>query len=319
VKKLLAVALSALFLAGTSPALAVSPTLPEGDELFLLPCDVDYPNDRQLLWVNLVNNTLEASGTGLDTASNLDCAVQGAVLPGTDWFYFIDWVVVGEDLFEYLVRVNLATGVVEEIGRTVTREAVNTLSGLAIGPDGRAYALDERNLYEVNLATGELTFLNEPNIFDVNSGFPYGFSYDPMTNKFYVFEGGAYEIYEIDVVTGDLTHVIDSAILIMSMAFDSDGNLWVNGVDNKVRRTSLPEIDNFAAMLATENLVIGTTTVDSYSLGILHAEGDDDSAAEELAPTGPTDLSSVAGFAGLASLAGLAGLAAVAIRRRANR
>jgi hypothetical protein len=87
----------------------------------------------------------------------------------------------------------------------------------------------------------------------------------------------------------------------------------VNGVDNKVRRTSLLEIDNFASLLATENLVLGTTTVDSYSLGILRTEADDDYVAEGLAPTGSTDVSA------LAALAGLAGLAAVAIRRRATR
>jgi hypothetical protein len=307
VKKILVVALSAMFLASSTPALAVAPTLPEGHLLFQVGCD-NAVNDLQLLGVDLENEDLLTVGDGTGVNVTNDCASQGAMLPGTAWFYYIDRGGIADVLF----RVDIITGETEEIGVMEDEGSWADLYSLAIGPNGNAYALSYDYLFGVNLDNGNLVQLNEPNVYDLNSGYPYGFAYDRVTKKFYIAEDGGYEIHQLNVSTGELTYVTENSdFWIGSFAFDANGDFWFNGDDSKIRRASLDNFDDSANVLATGDILLSTTEVYSESLGLALPDADDDS--EGLAPTGSTDVSA------LAALAGLAGLAAVAIRRRATR
>ena len=306
-KKLLTVLLGAAFAVSASPAVAVAPTLPAGDFLFQVECDEDL-NDRQLLGVDLDIEELVLIGDG-DGAGDLGCVAQGSMDPGTDWFYFVDWYIAGDTL----ARVNVVSGVVEEIGLMLDEGAEAQIISLAIGPDGNAYALSDENLYGVNLDNGDLFLLNRPNVAALNGGSPYGFAYDPTTEHFYVAEDGDTEIHQLNVETGELSYVTENSdFWIGSMAFDSEGYFWFNGNDSKVRRGSLLNFDDSANVLATGDLLLESEVVYSESIGISRAEIDD-SDTEDLAPTGSTDLG------GLAVLAGLAAIAALAVRRNATR
>jgi hypothetical protein len=308
VKKFVVVALSAMFLTSSTPALAVAPTLPEGHLLFQVACDYRV-NDRQLLGVDLENENLIEVGVGSgNDPANGDCATQGAMLPGTGWFYYIDWD--GPD--DTLVRVDVLTGETEEIGAMEDEGSYVGLYSLAIGPNGNAYALSYDYVFGVNLDTGDLVQITAADFYGINSGYPYGFAYDRVTEKFYIAEDGGYEIHELNVSTGELTYVTENSdFFIGSFAFDANGDFWFNGDDAKIRRGSLDNYDNSANVLETGEIFLDGVEIYSESLGLALPDADDDS--EGLAPTGSTDVSA------LAALAGLAGLAAVAIRRRATR
>jgi hypothetical protein len=309
VKKLLVVALSAMFLASSTPALAVTPTLPSGDRMFQMPCDSGATNDFQLFDLDLSSEDLVPVGNGSGVNGGNDCASQGAILPGTDWFYFIEWT----GAVDTLVRVDVSTGEVDVIGAMRDEGSHASLYSLAIGPNGNAYALSYDYLYAVNLDTGDLVQLNEPAVYDLNEGYPYGFAYDPTTEHFYVVEDGGGELLRLNVSTGDMTSIAtNDNHWVGSIAFDSDGYFWFNGIGANVRRSSLQTFGDNSSILATGNILLEGNPVFSESLGILRPEATDDDS-EGLAPTGSTDVSA------LAALAGLAGLAAVAIRRRSTR
>lgn len=308
VKRFLALVLGAAFVASATPALAVVPTLPAGNVLFQVTCDSADANDRQLMIADIVggSNSLLGDGTGANTLG--DCGLQGALAPGTDWFYYND----GTNR-DTLVRVNVVTGDVEEIGAIREDSSPRDIYGIAIGPDGIAYALSYDYLYTIDLLTGELTYLNEPDVYGQNEGYPYGFAYDPKTRKFYVAEDGDGEIFSLDVSTGLLTSVnINGDFWIGSMVFDSAGYLWFNGDDFKLRRATLRTFNDNATILETADLYVGGTSVYSESLGIVRPPVTEDES-EALAPTGSSDVT------GFAALAGLVGLAAVWMRRRAAR
>lgn len=282
VKKLLtAVASITLLLAPVAPASA-NPTLPTGDALYEVTCDTTSL-DHQLYSLSLADGlrTAIGSGTGVMTTGELnDCALQGAILPGTDWFYHNDYSV------ETLFRTNLVTGVVEEVGLLREGGTNHGIYSIAIDDDGNAFALSYEKLFSLDLATGNLTAIVDANTYDLASGYPYGFAYDPKTDKFYVVEGGGGGLYTLNMSTGVFSHVATNLRrVVYSMTFDSHGMLWTKGLDNFVSRVSLAD---FGTNESWENSDEFTPAFLGASIVVARFETSEDDE-EGLANTGSTD------------------------------
>ena len=296
-KKLIVAGASlALLFAPVAPASA-NPTLPAGDALYEMSCDGNI-NGFQLHSLNTSDNTRTAIGT---STGSLECALQGAVLPGTNWFYFI---AVGTP--NRLVRANLTSGLTEVIGELRQEGVARSALSLAIDDNGNTYALTNDTLYSVNLSTGALTNPVVANTNDLAGGSPYGFAFDPKTNKFYVAEDGGGGLYWLNVGTGVFTLVATNTdYWVGSMAFDSNGYLWVNGDTNQVSRVAISDFGNSANWIDSAAL---SPNVYSESLAIARPASDDDE--EGLANTGSADATPYL-LGGL-----LAAGIALAIRRR---
>lgn len=279
-KVAIALIVSSSLLFGVSPAHAVAPVLPAGDQLFESNCD-DGANDHQLFSLDFVAGTRDpiGNGTGGNTLNN--CATQGAILPGTDWFYYGDYE--GQ-----LRRVDLDSGLVEPVA-TITGNTADVYA-LTIGPDGSAYAIDSPgagglNLYLLDLSSGVLTPFGPlvgPSLGVF--GAAYGFAYDGVTEKYYIAESEGATLVELDMDTLTLTSVGSTgSYWIGSMAFDSDGNLWINGSYDEVNQLTLANVGT------TANWSIGDTwdrTDYSESLVIRLAPVEEE---EGLADTGSAD------------------------------
>lgn len=301
-KKLVSIAAGILLVGASSPAFAsVSLTLPEGDSLFIVECD-NSVNDNQLYSVDAVAATVTAVGDGQGSPSEDDsCASQGAQLPGTDWFYYVDW-----DGVDSLDRVNLVTGENEEIGViTVDGTPSSITYSMTIGPDGAAYILDYDYLYSVDLETGAATQLSAPNFYDEYSGYPYAFAYDYTTEKFYVVEDADGAMYELDPATGNKIEMSYNAVYdVYSMSFDSAGNLWMNGSGNYVSVAALADFGDSSAWVDSSDL---TPSVYSESIWV---------SFEVPSSLGDTGFS-VAPLAALGALTVAGGVALAVSRRRA--
>jgi LPXTG-motif cell wall-anchored protein len=281
VKKLLIVGASiALLLAPVAPASA-NPTLPAGDALYEMTCD-NVVADYRLHSVNTSDNTRTAVGAGTNTSNINECGYQGAMLPGTDWFYFVDYMNGNR-----LVRVDVTTGVTEVIGDLREGGAYQGIYSLTINDNGNAYALSYETLFAVNLNTGGLSSLVAANTYDIAEGYPYGFAYDPKTKKYYVAEDGAGGLYTLNIGTGVFTLVATNTdYWVGSMAFDSNGYLWVNGDTNKVSRVALNRFGDSDDWVDSAAL---SPNVYSESLVIARGPGGGDDDEEGLANTGSAD------------------------------
>ncbi len=274
------------------------PTLLPGDTLFEVSCD-SSDNTHQLYQLDLENNARVAVGTGSGSTSG-DCASQGAILPGSDWFYFIDLWNTGQPL----VRVNLGSGAVEIISETNYLGQSANLHSLTIDSDGSAFALSDERLFAVNLTTGALTLIGDYDYGFESAGSPFAFAYDPTTDKFYVADSGM--LSEIDVATGVATRIGYRGPSVASMAFDSGGALWLNGHGNYVSTTT---IDGFSQWEQTSAF---SPNVNSESLAIINLPESPEDDPEGLAATGADNLAML-GLAG----ALLVGTAVIVRRRRA--
>lgn len=289
----------ALLLAPVAPASA-NPTLPAGDVLYEMSCDFGA-DGFQLHSLNTSDNTRTAIGTG--TAGS-ECGSQGAMLQGTNWFYFV------EDSPTGLVRTDVTSGLTEVIGEFREEGAVRQVQSLAIDDNGNAYALNKQTLYSVNLTTGALTSVAAASLFEDLRGNAYGFAYDPTTDKFYVGHNGGDGLYSLNMSTGEYTLIATNFdYWTGSMSFDSDGYLWVNGDTNQVSRVAISDFGNSANWIDSAAL---SPNIYSQSLVIARApsgEGGDDEG-ESLAATGSADATPYL-LGGL-----LAAGIALAIRRR---
>jgi hypothetical protein len=279
-----------------SPALAVGgPSLPSQDKLFVIECD-NTETPLQLFGVDPVAGVATEIGSG-DGAETY-CGFQGAQMPGTDWFYFFNYSSI-------LQRVDLTTGANETIGAfTLNGSPYFNANSLTVGPDGTAYVLAYDDLFTVDVSTAALTYLSSPNFYDEYSGYPYGFAYDYVTEKFYVVEDGDGALYELVPATGDkvkLTYNGDYNVY--SIAFDSEGNLWANGDGNFVNKMALADFGNSAAWQGSADLGFFSESI--WVSPVF--------AAKELPDTGIDATVAV----GLAVAFGVAGVTLVAVRRRA--
>lgn len=285
-----------------APAFAVAgPTLPAEDKLYVIECDQQDALSLQLYGVNSELGELTTIGSGLSGANS--CAYQGAQMPSTDWFYYFD--------DSTLLRVDLVTGDTEVVGDFTNNGVTeNGVYSMTFGPDGTAYAMTYDELFTVDVVTAELTYLSTPDVYGIASGYPYAFAYDYVTQKFYFVEDGSNSLFEIVPETGAKTLLATSGdYVVYSMAFDADGNLWVNGEGDFVSKLALADFANPAAWVDSPDLTIGQGTLYSESLWVSPKFA----PKPELANTGVN----VAGFAALAGLLMVAGVSIVAVRRRA--
>jgi LPXTG-motif cell wall-anchored protein len=283
----------------SSPALAVGgPVLPANDKLYLVECDSDF-TELQLFSLNPESGVPTEIGEG--APGETFCGFQGAQQPGSDWFYFFNNA-------SYLQRVDLITGVNETIAQFSLNESVyNSAYSLTFGPDGTAYVLSYDNLYTVNLETAELTYLSAPNFYDEYSGYPYAFAYDYVTEKFYVVEDGDGALYELTPSTGDkveLTYNEDYAVL--SMAFDANGDLWINGEGDFVSKVALASFGNSDDWQDSPEIFVDSVGLYSESLWVSPVF-----ATPELPDTGL----SASALVGLGALLLLIGASIVSVRR----
>jgi LPXTG-motif cell wall-anchored protein len=283
-KKLIVAGASlALLFAPVAPASA-NPTLPAGDVLYEMSCDGDV-NGFQLHSLNTSDNTRTAVGTG---TAGFKCGRQGAMLQGTNWFYFVE----SGDGFPYsLVRTDVTSGLTEVIGEFREEGAARWVVSLAIDDNGNAYALNGQTLYSVNLTTGALTSVASASPFEDFRGNPNGFAYDPTTDKFYVGHNGGDGLYSLNMSTGAYTLIAtNSDYWVGSMSFDSNGYLWVKGDYNLVSRVAISDFGNSANWIDSALLspdVYGESLVIARTPSGGGGGGDDED--ESLANTGSTD------------------------------
>jgi LPXTG-motif cell wall-anchored protein len=292
----------AVFALVSSPALAVSgPSLPANDKLYVIECDSTDALALQLYGVNPVTGEPTTIGEGLSGSNS--CAYQGAQQPGTDWFYYLD--------NPTLLRVDLVTGDTEVVGDfSVGGSPEYGVYSLTFGPDGTAYALAFDNLYTIDLTNAELTYLSAPAVYDIGEGYPYAFAYDYTTQKFYFVEDGDDGLYELVPSSGEKTLLATNTDYeVYSMAFDADGNLWVNGSGDYVSKLALADFGNSAAWQDSPDLVVGQGTLYSESLWVSPKFA----PKPELPDTG----FDVAGIVAIGALLSIAGAAIVVMRRRA--
>jgi LPXTG-motif cell wall-anchored protein len=274
-KMIVAGASFALLFAPVAPASA-NPTLPAGDVLYEMSCD-GMINGFQLHLLNTSDNTRTAIGTATGA---VQCASQGAILPGTDWFYFTNFA-------DTLFRADVTSGLTEVIGDLRDAGVARDIDSLAMDDNGNAYALSGETLFSVDLSSGNLTSVAAAN-FATFGGTPNGFAYDPTTDKFYVAEDGDSNLYSLNMSTGGLTFIAtNSDYWVGSMSFDSDGNLWVNGDGNQVSRVAIGDFGNSANWIDSAAL---SPNVYSESLVIARpASNDEEDENESLANTGSAD------------------------------
>lgn len=300
------VAVSALAVFGLStPAYASVPTLPEGNSLYVVECDwIVEADELQLYSVDPATGVTTEIGTGAGP-NDRGCAYQGAQLPGTDWFYFIDI----EDM-DSLDRLNLVTGEHQEIDNIVVDGTPrNNWVSLSIGPDGSAYIFNSNDLFSLDLETGVATFLSTPAL----AGSPYGFAYDYVTDKFYVAEDGNDTLVELDPLTGATVELASNgSYWVGSMAFDSEGNLWLNGPGDYLSTVPLADFGEPSAWINSPLLESsGPGTLYSESLWVSF-DPTEEEVSEELADTG----FGIAPLAALGAFATAGGVALAARRRR---
>ena len=292
----------------TSPALAITgPSLPDGDKLYVIECDSSDAVPLQLFGLDPETGSTTELGTGSGGVTN--CGYQGAQMPDTDWFYYFDGG-------SHLQRVDLTTGENETIGSfTLDGSLYYNAASMTIGPDGTAYVFAYDDMYTVDLETAELTYLSSPNIYDLDSGYPYAFTYDYLTEKFYTVETGAGKLYEVDPQTGTLTELgANPDFYVYSMSFDANGDMWLNGDDDHVSKVSIADFTNSAAWQDSPDITVDSGTLYSESLWVdlKEPEALPSGGQEELAATGFP----VAGYLALASALVAAGAVLLVTRKR---
>lgn len=317
---------------GVAPA-PITATTASGQKLFTIGeeqengCGDDGDDgDNRLFRVN--PGTGDAAPIGSDS---LDGRVgQGATDPTTGIAYvpFDD----DDDGDPVLYTIDTVSGAFTEVGEfSGTFEEANRVYSIAIAADGSAYAFanvedgddDVLGFYSLDLSDATLTLISE--IEQVTLDDPYAFAYNPENAKFYVFDRGGHDFFEINVATGALTGLgelagasLDEESYVLALQIDSSGTFWV------AYDVPFDEEEDWQSMLSKFTLAdIGGGDVQAHEVGFLI---DDpiytyslllSAPAPQLAATG-VDSAGVAGVTlggGILLLLGL-GFRLLAVRRR---
>jgi hypothetical protein len=236
-------AIAILILASGTPAYAAGNAIHAGDLMYSLNCDPVY-NDFQFFSVesSTAFSTKIGNGTGEVSEGNA-CAGQPAYNPATGASYYIDRLFggqVGQNIS--LATVDRATGVTTVIGQfTDAGNEANphpTIEAMAIGASGSAYALGGGNLWSVNLATAQLTFIVAGTVTNT-----FAFAADPVTGDFVAIdENGAISTLNITDGTHSSigTVVVPNTVYgVRSLQFNGAGTLWVEADTNEGQNTEL--------------------------------------------------------------------------------
>lgn len=199
--------------AAASPASAA--TLPPSDELSAFSCPIEEPYLTDFFHVDPDSgaSTL-VGGTGIEP----ECAFSAAMDPTTGISYYIS-----QSDPTTLARIDVATG---EATPLYELSMPGEIAGLVIALDGTGYFLAWDELYSIDLATGETSYIGE-----LPTGCLFN-AVDPTTGLIYAIHctGAA---YLLDVTTATLTPIgglaSDLAESWHGFQIDSSGRWWMNG------------------------------------------------------------------------------------------
>ena len=199
------------------------------DRLMVLTCDNRFPYsvgevDTLTGFVTPIGEQI-ADGEG-------ECWSQGVYNPADGQIYSVDWS-HGTDGFPLLRSINPATGEDTLMGPITdlrTDLGVNQYS-LAITADGDVFVASDSELFSLDLATGDATFIGHFNDGDdVNPSF-YSFAVNPVDGVLYGVSWIGQDVYAIDTETGSITLVDATWNDVVgggsaSLTFDSNGLAW---------------------------------------------------------------------------------------------
>lgn len=212
---------------GAHAAVALpSQPLPEGNVLYAFDCE--SAPFGEFVNVNVSDFSATLVGTNVSTA-HASCAEQAAFNPVTSEIFWISLFGSNES---WLMKADLQTGSSTEMGRMTLNTVGKTITALAIGADGRAFAIGYDTqvqgsvLYSVDLSTAALTSVAnlDPTLI---TGNVYSFAYNPKTREFYLQSGNAV-VRQIDVSTGLTTVACTYAAqtTMYGFSFDQNGLAW---------------------------------------------------------------------------------------------
>lgn len=231
VAPIVAVALGAVaVLATASPASAA--TLPPSDTLYALSCETGPaagPTDFSALYTLNPDTAVATLAGAASTGITGDCAGPAAFDPTTGRSYYISATATST-----LALIDATTGVATSISG-FTGGSTNPHS-IAIGTDGKAYAIWQNVLYSLNLQTGALAQVGD----FMTDNCLYAFSVDPSTGLFYAIQCNTGAVYRVDVTTAALTSIgqivgadpdDDGEQDIFALQIDTAGRWWLEAVD----------------------------------------------------------------------------------------
>lgn len=297
---------AALVLVGTAPAMAAGNSIDPGDSMYVIDCDSGYA-DHQLL--SVVSSTAVSTPIGTGEGDDDVCAGQPAYNPATGVSYYVRWGDDSHELGIIDVTTGVSTAVAEFWYLNIEFPEPMSVDSIAIGADGSAYAFSGGTLYSLNLATAELTKIDDTTDSDL-----YAFAFDAVTGKFYAINYDN-NVYEVNVTDATLTSLGSLSFVsasdyeyTYSLQFDQAGTAWIE-VDN-----SFPggaglwslKLSNLAGTVYSGNF----TDDPFYTEALLIIPG-----KAALASTG-VDSSATPLFAGGAVLLALMGAALLVVRRR---
>ena len=305
---------AALVLIGAAPASAAGSAIDPGDSLYSISCDDAY-GPWQLFGVDSTSafSTPIGAGTG-SVEDEYPCAFQPAWNAETGVSYYIQTLY---DNFQQtgstssLATIDVTTGLSTTIGEFYY-EADGTyypqVDAIAIGKDGKAFAVFEGELFSLDLGTAELTYINST-LPDV-----YAFAANPTTGDFYVVDSEGYT-YKFDVTNGAVNYLGQVTLAgnesVYSLQIDEAGTFWIEvDVFNEGDPTDAL-LYSFTEATITAPVLSGEFTDDPYyTEAILIIPG-----APVLPATG-ADTSMAPIAAGAAGALALLGAAVLVMRRR---
>lgn len=299
---------AAIVMIGAAPASAAGNSIDPGDSLYAINCDTEYFN-----WTLLSVDPATALSTKIGDGAGYDpeyfaCAFQPAYNPATGKSYYIQFQ-NGEFNHSLLAEIDVATGVSTTIGEfnepvPEGEDLYPIIDAMAIGLDGSAFALGEGDLYSVDLATGELTYIGESLVST------WAFAVDPTSGIFYAIDNEN-ELFIVDTTDGSFTsggQVGVESGSIFSLQIDGGGTFWIQADEQSESGASLWSfrLDTLSSPVYSGPFVDGPF----YTEAILIIPG------EPVLPATGADLSVAPLAAGLAGVLTLLGAVVVVTRRR---
>ena len=210
--------LSIALLAVAAPVHAAGPALPNGDTLVAASCETG--DDATLFTVDSTSGVGTAVSAG---NAGYECAYQASWDNSTKTLYGTIW-----DTNSTLVKWDTLTGALVEIGPILDGVTNVDVDTLVIGLDGTAYALENQELFEVDLATGAATDLGNLVNLSVDA---YGSAVDPATGVLYFLQEDG-DLFSVDPIAVTATFVAgwsmqDGATNTYGLAIDRAGTAWV--------------------------------------------------------------------------------------------
>ena len=247
--------------ATSSPSTALSPrTLPAGDHLYAITCNAASAADYHLFRVHPASGAFVSVG-GTTSIEGSTCAYAMSYDAATKVSYFLAGNTTAGTL--PLLRVNLTTGRERFIADLMLGATKTTgfPAVVAIGNQGKAFAIVGNSLYRLNLTTGALAVVGPVG----SVGDVYSFSVDPANGLFYAIDEPGH-VYRIDTKTGAgtlLGRVSTVNSRVYSLTIDTKGVFWINeagspAVDN-------PNIGSFVVSRIATSLIPSSRPMPFYS------------------------------------------------------